>query len=77
MHGRLIYCVIEGIKNMGLAVFLPTLEVLVRVATTRGPVAVTALHSTELCLAITDRLNIVVQIIEDFRFTIIKVPEEK
>jgi len=74
---RLIYGITEGIKSMGCAVFLLTLEVLVRVATTRGPVAVTALHSTELGVAITRRLNIVVQIIEGFRFTIIKVPEEK
>ncbi len=62
---------------MGLAVFLLTLEVLVRVAKTRGPVAVTAPHITELGLAIGCRFAIVVQIIEGFRFTIIKVPEEK
>ena len=62
---------------MGLAVFLLTLEVLVRAATRRESAAVAGLLSTEFGLAVTGRLNIVVQIIESFRFTIIKVPEEK
>ena len=62
---------------MGCAVFLLPLVVLVRAATRRESAAVAGLLSTELGLAVTRRLNIVVQIIENFRFVIIKVPEEK
>ncbi len=62
---------------MGLTVFLPPLVVLVRAATRRESAAVASLLSTEFGLAVTGRLNIIVQIIECFRFTIIKVPEEK
>ena len=62
---------------MGCAVFLLPLVVLVRAATRRESAAVAGLLSTEFGLAVTRRLNIVVQIIENFWFVIIKVPEEK
>ncbi len=62
---------------MGCAVFLLPLVVLVRAATRRESAAVAGLLSTEFGLAVIRRLNIVVQIIEDFRFTIVKFPEDK
>lgn len=62
---------------MGCAVFLLPLVVLVRAATRRESAAVAGLLSTELGLAVTRRLTIVVKIIEYFRFTIVKFPEDK
>jgi hypothetical protein len=62
---------------MELVVFLLPIVILVMVATTRGPVAVTGPPNTKFGLAVTGRLTVVVQTIENFWFTIVKLPEEK
>jgi len=77
VHGRLIYCITEGVKSMELAVLLLLSVVLVIVATTLGHVAVTGPLGSELSLVVTGRFTIVVQTIENFSFTIVKLPGEE